>query len=266
MTKQVFIKSSFKLLVDNFQIPTLFSLDEVAYAYEKLGLLKFIIFFIVCFLKSDEYNNLMKSSIIVKQNDLMRANAIVKVKELSVQKRKDRKKNKKNNKNVRKVIVKNMEIKNKLKFDSIPKIPETRKERVDMARLLVKKSNIVKSSKLRHKKCPSSVRRKIARAEKFGNILDGFIRKGYGICFNVCGEFYICNSVLDDRPIRNGKHFYGKDFYALFEKMNNPKSLVSALWKWTDRGCLQENYESYCILKGPILDFRDEIMSVEKNN
>jgi hypothetical protein len=264
MTKQVFIKSSFKLLVDNFHIPTLFSLDEVAYAYGKLGLIKFIIFFIVCFLKSDEYNNLMKSSIIVKQNDLMKASAIIKVKELSVQKRKDRKKNKKNNKNVRKVIVKNMEIKNKLVFDSIPKIPETRKKRVNMARLLVKKSNILKSAKLRHKKCPSSIRRKIARAEKFGNILDGFIRKGYGICFNVCSNFYICNSVLDDRPIYNSPEFCGKDFYALFENMKNPTSLVSSLWKWTDRGRLQRNYEFHCILKDPILDFRDEVMSVEK--
>jgi hypothetical protein len=257
MARKVFIKSSFKVLVDNFRIPTLFSFDELAYAYGKLGLLKFIIFFIVCFLKSDEYNSLMVDKIVVKQNALLKAESIIKFKELKVQKRKSKKKN---NKNLRKVIKVNMVIQKETELKAISKLPGHKKESKKLAVLLVKKKNVTNAAKLRHKKCPSRIRRSAYRAAKFGNIFDMCVRKGNGIVLDSLG-FGFCRSVYNDLHLRGSKTLPFDVSFKLILSMKDPQSVVDSIWYSTSKSTLvhvQAVYTSWCIVNGilPILDFQ----------
>jgi hypothetical protein len=257
MARKVFIKSSFKVLVDGFVMPELFSYDEYLYAFRTLGLMKFVVFFIIFFLKSNEYDWLVKSPIVYAQNEIHKENAIIKHKALVIKKRKDRKKAKKNNKNLRKVISSNVEKEAVEHFKALPKIPETREKRKKIANLLVKKRSIVSAAVLRHKKCPSRVNRRKNRIEKYGGVFDYYFSKGYGIKFDDGGSVYICNSLIDDRKVFGVQALTLTNSFIEIEKMKDPKCVVRYLWKYHDKDSLrffQSIYEERCLDHLPLFD------------
>lgn len=198
---QSFVRKSFKSSVDSFSLK-LYTLEELKYAYFKLGFYQFIAFLIV-------YPLILK-------NELKKSNKL-------------KHKKKKNNSSTRIAIIKNLE--KDLDNRNVEKIVDKKLNKfiVNKKNALIQKEKVkikvqkakMNSSIIAKKLSPSRLKRSVQRAEIHGDLLLFKLRN----CVSFTYKVYKDALKIDGRDYILKDYYLSDDFVKLLDALCNNNSL-----------------------------------------